>query len=82
MSERESKKRDWRVSVVLIAVWSVTITVILTRGTDIPISMILLASAFFVFLLPAMQDLVIIIEKKIGGGSQSPNSAEENSNER
>jgi len=82
MSDSESNKRDWRVSVVLIAVWSVTITVILTRGTDIPISMILLASAFFVFLLPAMQDLVIIIEKKIGGGPQSPNSAAENSNER
>ena len=82
MTERESGKRDWRISVVLVAVWSIAVAVIVERGTTIPTSMILLASAFFVFLLPSMHDLVISIEKRIGRDSKSPNSVEESSHER
>jgi hypothetical protein len=82
MTDRESGKRDWRISAVLIAVWSITNAVILSRGTEIPTSMILLASTFFVFLLPSMHDLVISIEKKIGRGTQSSKPIEGNSNER
>ena len=82
MTDRDSGKRDWRISAVLIAVWSITIAIILGRGTEIPTSMIFLASVFFVFLLPSMHDLVINIEKKIGGGTQSSNPGEESSNER
>ncbi|MDE0753361.1 MAG: hypothetical protein OSB26_01775 [Woeseiaceae bacterium] len=82
MTDRESGKRDWRISAVLIAVWSITNAVILSRGTEIPTSMILLASTFFVFLLPSMHDLVISIEKKIGRGAQSSKPVEGNSNER
>ena len=83
MTDRESGKRDWRISAVLIEVWSIIIAVILSRGTEIPTSMILLASTFFVFLLPSMHDLVISIEKKrIGRGAQSSKPVEGNSNER
>mgnify|MGYP006168329357 FL=1 len=82
MTDRESGKRDWRISAVLIAVWSITNAVILSRGTEIPTSMILLASTFFVFLLPSMHDLVISIETKIGRGAQSSKPVEGNSNER
>ncbi len=82
MTDRESGKRDWLISAVLTAVWSITNAVILSRGTEIPTSMILLASTFFVFLLPSMHDLVISIETKIGRGAQSSKPVEGNSNER
>ena len=82
LTDSASNKRDWRISVVLIAVWSIAIAVVRSRGTEIPNSMILLASAFFVFLLPAMHDLVLSIEKKIGGGSGSSNSIKDSSRER
>ena len=78
----QSEKRDWRISIVLIAIWAVAIIVILMRGTEIPTSMLLLASAFFVFLLPAMHDLVIGIEKKIGGASQVTDHPEETTHDR
>jgi len=81
MTDEQNEKRDWRVSAVLITIWSIAITVILVRGVEIPTSMLVLASAFFVFLLPAMHDLVIGIEKKIGSINQSSDPVEESTHE-
>ncbi len=81
MTDRESGRRDWRISFVLITVWSINIAIVLSKGTEIPTSMIFLATVFFVFLLPSMHDLVISIEKKIGRGAQSSDPVKESPNE-
>ena len=61
------EKRDWRVSAVLLAVWVVALVIIGGRRDDIPLSMIAMATLFFVILIPAMNDLVRSLEKRIGG---------------
>lgn len=61
------EKRDWRVSAVLLAVWVVALIVIDGRRDDIPLSMIAIATLFFVILIPAMNDLVRSLEKRLGG---------------
>ncbi len=67
-------KRDWRVSAILLAIWIAGMTIIVNRETDIPISMLVIASAFFVFLIPAMNDLVHSIERRFGSRNGSNKS--------
>ncbi len=81
MTDEQNEKRDWRVSAVLITIWLIAIAVILVNGIEIPTSMLVLASAFFVFLLPAMHDLVIAIEKRISGINQSSDPVKESTHE-
>ena len=54
-------------SAVLLAVWVVALLIIGGRRDDIPLSMIAMATLFFVILIPAMNDLVRSLEKRIGG---------------
>lgn len=61
--QADENKRDWRISVILAAIWFAAIAWIMSRETEIPVSMLVIASAFFVFLIPAMNDLVRSIEK-------------------
>lgn len=60
-------RRDWRVSATLLAVWIVALIVLSGRRNDIPLSMIAIATLFFVILIPAMNDLVRSIEKSVFG---------------
>jgi len=62
-------KRDWRVSAILLAIWMAGIAYIVKQETGIPTSMLVIASAFFVFLIPAMNDLVCSIERRFGAGN-------------
>lgn len=55
--------RDWRVSAILLVIWIAGMTYIVNRETEIPTSMLVIASAFFIFLIPAMNDLVRSIER-------------------
>jgi len=66
MDKREQNlpgKRDWRISITLLAVWIVALVVISKSGSTIPVSMLAIASVFFVVLIPAMNDLVRSIER-------------------
>lgn len=63
MKSDANEKRDWRVSVILLAIWAIAMSFLWSRGNDIPLSMIGIATVFFVFLIPAMNDLVRSIEK-------------------
>jgi hypothetical protein len=69
MSGDAPEKRDWRISAVLLAVWVVALIIIGGRRDDIPLSMIAMATLFFVILIPAMNDLVRSLEKRIGGSA-------------
>lgn len=61
--EETPRKRDWRISAVLMAIWLAAI-VVLTRGdTEIPLSMLAIGTVFFVMLIPAMNDLVSSIDR-------------------
>lgn len=66
MSQQPGKsenKRDWRVSATLGAVWFIALAIMWTSGIEIPGSMLVLATVFFVLLIPAMNDLVRSIER-------------------
>ena len=60
-------KRDWRISAILLAVWAVAVYWVTSRRSDIPVSMIAIATVFFIVLIPAMNDLVRSIERKLLG---------------
>ncbi len=69
MNEPQQEKRDWRISATLLAVWVLAIVFIVGERDDIPMSMIGMATVFFVILIPAMNDLVRSIERSVSGES-------------
>jgi hypothetical protein len=73
-SKETDDKRDWRISAILVTVWIVAMIVIKSSALEIPVSMLVIASAFFIFLIPAMNDLVRSIERFAGGRTRSPDN--------
>jgi len=71
-------KRDWRISVTLGAVWLVALVFVGNSDFDIPVSMLAVATIFFVLLIPAMNDLVRSIER-ISMGRMDSSEQERNS---
>ena len=67
MDEPQQEKRDWRISATLLAVWIVALVFIAGDRDDIPLSMIGMATIFFIILIPAMNDLVRSIERSVNG---------------
>ena len=63
MSRAPEQRRDWRVSAILLVTWIVALILVSTRRDDIPVSMLAMATAFFILLIPAMNDLVRTIER-------------------
>ncbi len=74
MKDKQTEKRDWKISATLLAVWLVGLYFIAGQRDDIPLSMIGMATIFFIFLIPAMNDLVRGIDKRVN--SESDNVAE------
>lgn len=70
-SNEPEKKRDWRVSVTLATVWIVALIVVINSELDISVSMLAIATAFFVLLIPTMNDLVQSVERFFPGHSRS-----------
>lgn len=56
-------KRDWRISVVLLAIWLAAVAFVTSGDSDIPPSMLAIGTVFFVILIPAMNDLVSSIDR-------------------
>ena len=71
-------KRDWRISITLGAVWLVALVFVGSSDFDIPVSMLAVATIFFVLLIPAMNDLVRSIER-ISKGRMDSSEQERNS---
>ena len=71
MKEQQTEKRDWKISATLLAVWLVALYFIVGQRDDIPLSMIGMATIFFIILIPAMNDLVRSIEKRVNGESEN-----------
>ena len=63
----ESPRRgDLGVTVVLIIIWVAGLAFVTARRPEIPRSMLLIGTIFFIVLIPAMKDLVRTIEKRLG----------------
>ena len=71
-SKDSDHKRDWRISLTLGVVWFTAMAIVLESGTDIPFSMLFMATVFFVLLIPAMNDLVCSIERASSGQVDEP----------
>ena len=72
MSEQDKRsddRRDWRISATLLAVWLVALIPVYRQRGEIPLSMIIMATVFFVILIPSMNDLVRSIEKRVFGNT-------------
>ena len=65
------KKRDWRISAVLLAIWLAALGVISRGESQIPLSMLAIGTVFFVILIPAMNDLVSSIDRFFDKREQS-----------
>ena len=64
------RKRDWRISAVLLAIWLAALVVINQGDSQIPLSMLGIGTVFFVMLIPAMNDLVSSIDRFFDKGEQ------------
>ena len=62
MREQQTEKRDWKISATLLSVWLVALYFIAGERDDIPLSMIGMATIFFIILIPSMYDLARSIE--------------------
>lgn len=71
------KKNDAAISIILLAIWAGAMFLVLNNGNRIPLSMLGLATVFFILLLPAMRDLVRAMEKYAYGANKEPDSTEE-----
>lgn len=70
-------RNDAIISVILLAIWAGAMLLVLQGGNRIPLSMLGLATVFFILLLPAMRDLVRAMEKYAYGTNEEADSAEE-----
>ena len=77
LHENQTGKRDWKISATLLGVWGLALFVVSGRSDAIPLSMLAIATVFFVLLIPAMNDIVRSIEKSFtshfGGAGEGGN---------
>ena len=56
---------DRMISLLLAAIWIVAVLFVRQSAADIPASMLLIGTVFFVMLVPAMKELVKIIDRRV-----------------
>ncbi len=56
---------DRLISLLLAAIWIVAALIVYQSDTGIPTSMLVIGTAFFIMLVPAMKELVRIIDKRV-----------------
>ena len=56
---------DRLISLLLAAIWIVAALMVYQSDTGIPTSMLVIGTAFFIMLVPAMKELVRIIDKRV-----------------
>lgn len=60
-----TRRTDRLISVILLAIWGLGLMVIVRVRPEIPRSMLLIGTVFFVVLIPAMKELVKVIERRL-----------------
>ena len=56
---------DRLISLLLAAIWIAAALLVHHSNTDIPTSMLLIGTVFFIMLVPAMKELVKIIDRRV-----------------
>jgi hypothetical protein len=69
--KRRARLADRLVSIILVVIWGIGLAIILQLRPEIPGSMLLIGSVFFVVLIPAMKELVRTIERRLNPGQQN-----------
>ena len=55
------RRRDWRVSALLLVIWVVALAAITWRGTEIPLSMLIIGTVFFVVLGCFLDGISVVV---------------------
>ena len=63
----------------MLCVWLIALALISAGNNDIPLSMLVMATVFFVLLIPAMNDLVRNIEQYVARNHGQPQSGRDRS---
>jgi hypothetical protein len=65
LEEPSARERfhDRVISVLLAAIWMLGATFVWQSNADIPVSMLAIATVFFLMLVPAMKELVKILDR-------------------
>lgn len=56
---------DRMISLILAAIWLVAAFLVYRSTTEIPMSMLIIATVFFIMLVPAMKELVKTIDRQV-----------------
>lgn len=67
-SQRDGSRErfhDRVISVILALIWLVAVFIVYRSESDIPLSMLIVATIFFIMLVPAMKELVKIIDRRV-----------------
>ncbi len=59
------QRRNWVTSTILIVIWVLGLLLVTTVRPGIPTSMLIIGTVFFVVLIPAMNELVNTIVRRI-----------------
>ena len=65
--ELDNRERfhDRAISLLLAVIWIVAVLMVRQKSPEIPTSMLLIGTVFFIMLVPAMKELVRVIEKRV-----------------
>ena len=64
-SDARERFHDRVISLLLAAIWVLAALVVWKSDADIPASMLLIGTAFFIMLVPAMKELVRILDQRV-----------------
>ncbi len=67
VEERNSRQRlhDRVITLLLAAIWIVAALLVYQSDIEIPASMLIIGTVFFIMLVPAMKELVKIIDRRV-----------------
>ena len=76
-NEERPRRSNWLTSTILIVIWVSGLMLVTKISPEIPTSMLMLGTIFFIVLIPAMNELVNSIERRISNEvSAEPYSAD------
>ena len=66
-NEKAARERfhDRMISIVLAAIWLLAAFLVYRSNTEIPVSMLIIATIFFIMLVPAMKELIKVIDRHV-----------------
>ena len=74
-NEERPPRSNWLTTTLLIVIWVFGLMFISKIRPGIPTSMLLIGSVFFIVLIPAMNEMVSSIERRINDGVDDEQSA-------